>query len=100
MIAFPLSTIRLDKGNLIKLFSCQSLHKINRVVIMKLFHETYEKVAPIIKIGEFAMSGNNVFDGLFASHGNTVFIYHVDDNKIAKSRALDAHFSRVLCLLT
>ncbi|EEC8627262.1 TPA: hypothetical protein ACHYY3_004209 [Escherichia coli] len=49
---------------------------------MKLFHGTYEKVAPIIKIGEFAMSGNNVFDGLFASperdiaasHGNTVFI--------------------------
>ncbi len=39
------------------------------------------------------MSGNNVFDGLFASperdiaasHGNTVFIYHVDDDKIAKS---------------
>ncbi len=65
---------------------------------MKLFHGTYEKVAPIIKIGEFAMSGNNVFDGLFASperdiaasHGNTVFIYHVDDDKIAKSRDLDA----------
>ncbi|HEI3268225.1 TPA: hypothetical protein SI311_004683 [Escherichia coli] len=34
---------------------------------MKLFHGTYEKVAPIIKIGDFAMSGNNVFDGLFAS---------------------------------
>ena len=67
MIEFPLSTIRLNKGNLIKLFYCQSLHKINRVVIMKSFHGTYEKVAPIIKIGEFAMSGNNVFDGLFAS---------------------------------
>ncbi|EFN5577991.1 hypothetical protein BZL31_25840 [Escherichia coli] len=26
MIEFPLSTIRLDKGNLIKLFYCQSLH--------------------------------------------------------------------------
>lgn len=46
------------------------------------------------------MSGNNVFDGLFASperdiaasHGNTVFIYHVDDDKIAKSRDLDARF--------
>ncbi|EIG83223.1 hypothetical protein EC12741_B0102 [Escherichia coli 1.2741] len=107
MIAFPLSTIRLDKGNLIKLFSCQSLHKINRVVIMKLFHGTYEKVAPIIKIGEFAMSGNNVFDGLFASperdiaasHGNTVFIYHVDDDKIAKSRDLDAHFQEVYAFL-
>ncbi|EGO9689071.1 hypothetical protein H5963_23565 [Escherichia coli] len=66
---------------------------------MKLFHETYEKVAPIIKIGEFAMSGNNVFDGLFASHGNTVFIYHVDDNKIAKSRALDAHFQEFYAFL-
>ncbi len=30
---------------------------------MKLFHGTYEKVAPIIKIGEFAMSGNNVLMG-------------------------------------
>lgn len=48
MIEFPLSTIRLDKGNLIKLFSCQSLHKINRVVIMKLFHGTYEKVYLIV----------------------------------------------------
>ncbi|MEJ1638803.1 hypothetical protein SMA21_23160, partial [Escherichia coli] len=47
---------------------------------MKLFHGTYEKTVPIIKPGEFAMSGNNVFDGLFssperdiaASHGGTV----------------------------
>ncbi|WP_071779707.1 hypothetical protein [Escherichia coli] len=53
---------------------------------MKLFHGTYEKTVPIIKLGEFVMSGNNVFDGLFssperdiaASHGNPVFIYHVD----------------------
>ena len=67
----------------------------------------YEKVAPIIKIGEFAMSGNNVFDGLFASperdiaasHGNTVFIYHVDDDKIAKSRDLDARFQEVYAFL-
>lgn len=52
---------------------------------MKLFHGTYEKVAPIIKIGEFAMSGNNVFDGLFASperdiaasHGKTVFSWEL-----------------------
>lgn len=51
---------------------------------MKLFHGTYEKATQIIKIGEFAMSGNNVFDELFASpehdidasHGNVVFIYH------------------------
>ena len=49
---------------------------------MKLFHGTYEKTVPIIKPGEFAMSGNNVFDGLFssperdiaASHGNPVRI--------------------------
>ncbi|ENE3739642.1 hypothetical protein ABM945_004673, partial [Escherichia coli] len=53
------------------------------------------------------MSGNNVFDGLFASperdiaasHGNTVFIYHVDDDKIAKSRALDARFQEVYAFL-
>ncbi|EFK6612801.1 TPA: hypothetical protein KGE55_004761 [Escherichia coli] len=25
---------------------------------MKLFHGTYEKTVPIIKLGEFAMSGN------------------------------------------
>ncbi|EFA8838455.1 hypothetical protein [Escherichia coli] len=53
------------------------------------------------------MSGNNVFDGLFASperdiaasHGNTVFIYHVDDDKIAKSRDLDARFQEVYAFL-
>ena len=64
-------------------------------------------MAPIIKIGEFAMSGNNVFDGLFssperdiaASHGNPVFIYHVDDDKIAKSRDLDARFQEVYAFL-
>ena len=64
-------------------------------------------MAPIIKIGEFAMSGNNVFDGLFssperdiaASHGNPVFIYHVDDDKIAKSRDLDASFQEVYAFL-
>lgn len=53
------------------------------------------------------MSGNNVFDGLFssperdiaASHGNPVFIYHVDDDKIAKSRDLDARFQEVYAFL-
>ncbi|MFP1464071.1 hypothetical protein ACLB1E_35910 [Escherichia coli] len=71
---------------------------------MKLYHGTYEKVAPIIKIGEFAMSGNNVFDGLFASperdiaasHGNTVFIYHVDDDKIANPVILMLIFKRFM----
>ncbi|EMX6212145.1 hypothetical protein AAHH12_004092 [Escherichia coli] len=60
-----------------------------------------------IKPGEFVMSGNNVFDGLFssperdiaASHGNPVFIYHVDDDKIAKSRDLDARFQEVYAFL-
>ncbi|EJM9015025.1 hypothetical protein NO843_004329, partial [Shigella flexneri] len=77
------------------------------IVIMKLFHGTYEKTVPIIKPGEFVMSGNNVFDGLFssperdiaASHGNPVFIYHVDDDKIAKSRDLDARFQEVYAFL-
>lgn len=53
------------------------------------------------------MSGNNVFDGVFssperdiaASHGNPVFIYHVDDDKIAKSRDLDARFQEVYAFL-
>ena len=74
---------------------------------MKLFHGTYEKTVPIIKPGEIVMSGNNVFDGLFssperdiaASHGNPVFIYHVDDDKIAKSRDLDARFQEVYAFL-
>ena len=74
---------------------------------MKLFHGTYEKTAPIIKLGEFAMSGNNVFDGLFAcldrdsaaSHGNSIFIYHVDDDKIAESRDLNARFQEVYAFL-
>ncbi|EOU9192923.1 hypothetical protein ACNZ6D_003660 [Escherichia coli] len=74
---------------------------------MKLFHGTYEKTAPIIKLGEFAMSGNNVFDGLFAcldrdiaaSHGNSIFIYHVDGDKIAESRDLNARFQEVYAFL-
>ncbi|HEL8059080.1 TPA: hypothetical protein U0R94_004870 [Escherichia coli] len=74
---------------------------------MKLFHGTYEKVAPVVKIGEFSMSGDNVFDGLFASsdrdiaasHGNTVFVYNVDDDKIAKSSDLDARFQDVYSFL-
>ncbi|HCQ0274238.1 TPA: hypothetical protein OGO64_002829 [Escherichia coli] len=40
-------------------------------------------MAPIIKIGEFAMSGNNVFDGLFAS----------------PERDLDARFQEVYAFL-
>lgn len=53
---------------------------------MKLFHGSYENIAPTIKVGAFAMSGDNVFDGLFAcadadiagSHGAFVYGYEVD----------------------
>ncbi len=34
---------------------------------MKLFHGSYSSTAPIIKIGAYAMTGDNVFDGIFAS---------------------------------
>ncbi|EFJ8067306.1 hypothetical protein AX344_003758 [Escherichia coli] len=43
---------------------------------MKLFHGTYEKTVPIIKLGEFAMSGNNVFDGLFSSPERDIAASH------------------------
>ncbi|EFK6687478.1 MULTISPECIES: hypothetical protein [Enterobacteriaceae] len=33
---------------------------------MKLFHGTYEKTVPIIKLGEFAMSGNKGFQAATA----------------------------------
>ncbi|HEY1843633.1 MAG TPA: hypothetical protein VGH05_02100 [Buttiauxella sp.] len=69
---------------------------------MKLFHGSRINNAPVIKIGAFAMSGDNVFDGLFAcsdkdiaaSHGDYVFAYNV--NLIADNAALNARISEVI----
>ena len=53
---------------------------------MKLFHGSFESEAPVIKVGAYAMSGDNVFDGIFASddadvagsHGSFVHVYNVE----------------------
>ncbi|HDT6510533.1 TPA: hypothetical protein QFV83_003921 [Klebsiella aerogenes] len=69
---------------------------------MKLFHGSYETEAPVIKIGAFAMAGDNVFDGVFAtsdadiasSHGNFVYSYTVAS--IADNSDLNARIDEVI----
>lgn len=73
---------------------------------MKLFHGSYSNVAPVIKVGAFAMSGDNVFDGIFASadfdsadsHGNFVHSYNVEN--IADSSDLNARIDEVISFLS
>jgi hypothetical protein len=72
---------------------------------MKLFHGSYSNTAPTIKIGAFAMSGDNVFDGLFASadadiagsHGTFVHSYQVES--IADSSDLNARIDDAISFL-
>ena len=72
---------------------------------MKLFHGSYSNTAPEIKIGAFAMSGDNVFDGLFASsdseiagsHGYFVHAYEVTN--IAESSDLNDRIDEVVTFL-
>lgn len=72
---------------------------------MKLFHGSFYEAAPIIKVGEFAMSGDNVFDGIFAcddvdvagSHGDYVHAYNVAS--IADSATLNARIKEVIAFL-
>jgi len=72
---------------------------------MKLFHGSYSDTAPVIKIGAFAMTGDNVFDGLFASadfgaadsHGDYVHSYEVSN--IADSSDLNARIDDVIAFL-
>lgn len=75
---------------------------------MKLFHGSPSDTAPVVKVGAYAMAGENVFDGLFASAsfdsaashgGNVVYTYEVADEKIAESRDLDARFEEVYTFL-
>lgn len=72
---------------------------------MKLFHGSYSKTAPVIKVGAFAMSGDNVFDGIFASsefdsansHGDFVHVYAV--NSIADNAVLNDRIEEVIAFL-
>lgn len=72
---------------------------------MKLFHGSYSSTAPIIKIGAYAMTGDNVFDGIFASddaevagsHGSNVYAYTVAS--IADSNTLNERIEEVLSFL-
>ncbi|PWC10677.1 hypothetical protein B4923_16290 [Brenneria roseae subsp. americana] len=69
---------------------------------MKLFHGSYSNIAPVIKIGASAMSGDNVFDGIFASadadisesHGNFVYAYNVEN--VADSSDLNNRIDEVI----
>ncbi|CNG28791.1 hypothetical protein [Yersinia kristensenii] len=73
---------------------------------MKLFHGSYSNTAPAIKVGQFAMSGDNVFDGLFASaeaeiaesHGDFIHSYEVDS--IATNSDLNASIEEVISFLS
>lgn len=73
---------------------------------MKLFHGSYESEAPVIKVGAYAMSGDNVFDGLFASadadiassHGSLVHTYDV--KSVADSAALNARIDGIIAFLS
>ncbi|NPE57710.1 hypothetical protein HLB27_03415 [Dickeya dadantii] len=72
---------------------------------MKLFHGSYSNVAPVIKVGAFAMSGDNVFDGIFAcadadvaeSHGDYVHAYNVEN--VAESSDLNGRIEEVVSFL-
>jgi hypothetical protein len=72
---------------------------------MKLFHGSYSNTAPVIKIGAYAMTGDNVFDGIFASadfdaadsHGEFVHTYNV--NSVADSSNLNARIDDVIKFL-
>lgn len=73
---------------------------------MKLFHGSYSNTAPAIKVGAFAMSGDNVFDGIFASadfdvansHGEHVHAYEVES--IADNSDLNARIDDVVAFLS
>ena len=65
---------------------------------MKLYHGSYQKIRPEIKVGEFALGAlDNVFDGIFASaykseaeaHGNFIHEFEIEDEKIASNQDLD-----------
>ncbi len=72
---------------------------------MKLFHGSFYQAAPIIKVGAYAMSGDNVFDGLFASadadvagsHGDYVHAYKVAS--IAVNSDLNDRIEEVIAFL-
>ena len=72
---------------------------------MKLFHGSYSNEAPVIKVGAFAMSGDNVFDGLFASddadiagsHGDFVHVYEVQS--VADNSDLNSRIDEVINFL-
>lgn len=74
---------------------------------MKLFHGSFSNIAPVIKIGEFAMTGvgDNVFDGIFASvyfgiadsHGDFVHSYEVEN--IADSSDLNNRIDEVIAFI-
>lgn len=73
---------------------------------MKLFHGSFSNTAPVIKVGEFAMSGDNVFDGIFASaesdvagsHGDFVHAYSV--SSVADNSALNDRIEEVIAFLS
>lgn len=72
---------------------------------MKLFHGSYESESPVIKVGAYAMTGDNVFDGIFASadadiagsHGRFVHAYSVGN--IADNADLKERIEEVIAFL-
>lgn len=72
---------------------------------MKLFHGSHSNIAPVVKVGAFAMTGDNIFDGIFASfyedtagsHGDFVHSYEVVN--IAESSDLNDKIDHVVAFL-
>lgn len=72
---------------------------------MKLFHGSHSSTAPEIKVGAFSMSGDNIFDGIFASaydetaasHGDFVHSYEVVN--IAENSDLNDKIDAVVTFL-
>lgn len=74
--------------------------------MMKLFHGSYSNTAPVIKVGAYAMTGDNVFDGIFASvsadiagsHGDYVHCYSV--KSVADNSVLNERIEEVIAFLS
>lgn len=72
---------------------------------MKLFHGSYSNTAPVIKIGAYALTGDNVFDGIFAcadedvagSHGDFVYEYAVAN--LADNSDLNARIDEIIAFV-
>lgn len=87
------------------LFSLKQNSQMRITTMTTLYHGSRKTSAPVIGLGVAANSGENIFDGLFASdsqcvaasHAENVFAYEVES--IATNSDLDAEFEKVYAFL-